>query len=134
MGRRDTFTGFGTKLYNGAGLEKLPEKFFAMERELERCYCAGAHLACVILARSIVEVFRESLPVELHERYWQLVGCNDDLDSLRKRRNDLLHFKTPAAKSAVSVSSYTIEKEQLESDAREACSLVYQSARAFVRL
>jgi hypothetical protein len=129
--RRDVFSGLGLKLYKGPGLERLPEKFRVFERELERCYCSGAFVACVILADALAEVFELSLDSAGRERLAADTALKDERRWLRERRNDLIHFLR--APNAVSLRGYIEGNSDLECDARQAASIVYHVARAFVR-
>lgn len=133
LARREVFTGLGLKLYNGPNLDRLPEKFRAFERELERCYCSAAYIACIALAASIVEVFYKSLgkPERVTLKV-SLEYVEEELEWLRRRRNDLLHFGR--ARNEISRREYTENRSCLENDARVASGLVYHVARAYVRL
>lgn len=132
MGRRDVVTGLSLKLYNLTESTELPDRFDALERELERCYCSGAYLACIVLAQSIVETLQHKKsggdPEALNEF---LNYCREGVVWLRDRRNDLLHAGRPS--NSITLSEYTIQQESLESDARSAVSVVYHVARAFVK-
>ena len=131
--RRDIFTGLGLKLYNCPELGKLPNKFQAIERELERCYCSGSYFACIVLAQALVEVFFiSSGPNQRDLLRNALSYISNDLAWLDKSRNDLLHFGRPA--NHISREEYTEARDKFESDARSATALVYHVARAFVQL
>lgn len=130
--RRDVITGLSLKLYNLKELRDLPERFDVFERELERCYCSGAYFACIALAQSIVETLQhkksggDKLAMDSFLEY-----CQEDIDWLRGRRNDLLHAGRPS--NEITLNDYAGNHETLEGDARSAVSIVYHVARAFVR-
>ncbi len=132
MSRRDVVTGLSLKLYNLSSVRNLPERFGTLERELERCYCSGAYLACVVLAQSIVETLHHKKSggdKRAMDRF--LEYCGDEVDRLRSRRNDLLHAGRPS--NDITLGDYISDREALENDARSAVSIVYHVARAFVQ-
>lgn len=53
MSARQVFTGL-SKLYGG-GNRSLPERFYVLERELERAYCSRCYVACILISSAIVE-------------------------------------------------------------------------------
>jgi len=131
-GRREVVTGLSLKLYNLPPAMGLPERFDALERELERCYCSGAYLACIVLAQSIVETLMHEKSGGDREALDRFLEYGEDgVERLRKRRNDLLHAGRPS--NSITLLAYTSERDTLESDARSAISVVYHVARAFVR-
>lgn len=131
--RRAIFTDLGNKLYNGRINRPLPEKFQAFERELERCYCSGAYIACIILAGAISEVFMKSLKRDDRQTVNNdLAYLDEELKWLTKRRNDLVHFGRPS--NYLDTDEYTFDRSELESQARQASAIVYHIARAFVRV
>lgn len=133
MERRNTFTGFGLKLYNNLGHGKLPEKFRVFERELERSYCSGAHLSCIVFADTIVGIFKEAANAEGRKQLvLQLAYLEPEIQWLRARRNDLMHFsRCPVP---LDLQQYMTGRAELAGDARQACAIVYHVARAYVRL
>lgn len=130
--RRSVVTNLSAKLYNLSAMQDLPERFDALERELERCYCSGAYLACIVLAQSIVETLqhkksgRDRAAIDEYLEY-----CQEEVNWLRERRNNLLHVGRPS--NSITLDSYVDERDALEGDARSAVSIVYHVARAFVR-
>jgi hypothetical protein len=96
---RETFTGLGNILYNANNKRPLPEHFKALERELERCYCSSAFIACISLSYSIVETFQLSLTKSVRATLNdQLEYIEEEFVWLRERRNDLSHFGRPSNK------------------------------------
>ena len=131
-GRREVVTGLSLKLYNLSCTKDLPERFDALERELERCYCSGAYLACIVLAQSIVETLMHKKSGGDREALGRFLEyCEDGVEDLRELRNNLLHAGRPS--NRITLLAYTSERDALESDARGAISAVYHVARAFVR-
>ncbi|ARU32731.1 hypothetical protein CAP31_14310 [Sulfuriferula sp. AH1] len=133
MARRDVVTGLGVKYYDSLGKNSPPEKFQVLERELERSYCSGAYLACVVFAAAIVELFlqdvNEGARDEIHE---QLDYIKDEIAWLKSTRNDIAHYLR--APDALSMADYIFAKGGFEVSARQAIAVVYQVARAYVRL
>ena len=62
--------------------------------ELERCYCSGAWIACIILSAAVVEIhlsnlggWKESKAQDLLDK----LGVVEEADQLKDRRNHLIH-------------------------------------------
>lgn len=121
------------KYYNSLGKNNPPEKFQVLERELERSYCSGAFLACVVFATAIVELFdmdvNQGTRDVLHE---QLGYIKDEIEWLKSARNDIAHYLR--APDVLSMNDYIFAKGGLEASARQAVAIVYHVARAYVRL
>lgn len=132
MERRNLANNLSVKFYNLSMKGQLPERFDALERELERCYCSGAYLACIAFAQSIVETLQhkhsggDRAAMDGFLKY-----CQDEVDWLRLRRNDILHVGRP--QNNITLDSYESERAELEHDARRAISIVYHVARAFAK-
>lgn len=130
--RRNVVTGLSAKYYYLDREGRVPGRFSALERELERCYCSGAYLACIAFAQSIVETLQhkhsggDRTAMDKFLEY-----CQDDVDWLRLRRNDLLHVGRP--QNSLNLASYESDRTNLEVDARRAIAIVYHVARAFVK-
>ena len=133
MARRDVVTGLGTKFYNSIGVNAPPEKFQTLERELERSYCSGAFLACVVFASAIVELFLMDVNERARDELQQRLECiKDEIEWLKCTRGNIVHYLR--APDALSMDEYVFAKDGLESSARRAVSIVYHVARAYVRL
>lgn len=133
MARRDVVTDLGTKYYNSLGNNKPPEKFQVLERELERSYCSGAYLSCVVFAAAIVELFFQDVnQVTRAMLRGKLEYIEGEIESLRSARNDIAHYLR--APDVLSMDEYIFSKGGLEVAARQAILVVYHVARAFVRL
>lgn len=98
----------------------------ALLAELETVFAAGAWVATVILAASIVEAhLRASMPeirpygnaVSLFEE----AGLTEEHDWLRRRRNRLLHVSDPPA---LTPDMHWFQADELEADARRAVTLM----------
>lgn len=133
MANRKVVTELGTKYYNSFGKNKPPEKFRVLERELERSYCSGAYLACVIFAAAIMELFfadvNKGARDDLHD---QLNYIKDEIEWLKSARNDIAHYIR--APDTLSMSDYAFANGELEGSARRAIAVVYHVAKAYVRL
>jgi len=133
MARREVVTGLGAKYYNSLGKHSPPEKFQVLERELERSYCGGAYLACIVFAAAIVELLLHDVnQVARDELRLQLEYIKDEIESLRSSRNDIAHYLR--APDALSMEEYIFAKGGLEVAARQAIAVVYHVGRAYVRL
>jgi len=115
--RRDVVTGLGTKFYNSFGNNAPPEKFQVLERELERSYCSGAFLACIVFAAAIVELFHMDANQDArNELEVRLEYITDEIEWLKSTRNDIAHYLR--APDALSMDEYISAKGGLESSAR----------------
>lgn len=133
MARRSTFTDFGLKFYFSLGRLEPPEKFRVLERELERCYCSRAYLACILLADATVGILKTEINGKAREELAKdLDYINDEIQWLRRTRNELTHHPKPHC--SASLEGYIGDKSELESAARQACAIVYHVARAYIRL
>ncbi|MEX2630861.1 MAG: hypothetical protein WD341_13055 [Tistlia sp.] len=98
------------------GGSRFSEQATALTVELQACYCAGAWVACVILAGAIVESQaevsgrHEAVPAE--ELLW-----------LRGLRNRLLHENR--AEPLLTLEDHWVRRPDWEAAARRAVSLVF---------
>lgn len=131
--RRNVVDGLAMKYINSRGRNHPPEKFHVLERELERSYCSGAFLACVVFAAAIVELFmidvNQRTRSELQNR---LEYISDEIEWLKSARNNIAHYLR--APEALSMDEYIFAKGDFESAARQAIAIVYHVARAYVNL
>ncbi|XKH00301.1 hypothetical protein LG325_09315 [Marinobacter nauticus] len=96
----------------------------SLKLELERCYCAGAWVACIIIAEAICEIHfsAEKKSNGINKNIFsEKLGILEDLKWLRDRRNALIHDK----KQGMSLSNkdYRRERNSLENDAKRATLL-----------
>ncbi len=111
----------------GAAPLELGDHAQALMVEVETCFCAGAWLATVILACAVVEAqIRESGHDGHHamtriDQLFEDAGLLEEVDWLRRRRNQLLHRgDTPV----LSVDMHWFQADALEDDARAAVALM----------
>ncbi|HHF3133889.1 TPA: hypothetical protein ACPJ1T_004474 [Vibrio diabolicus] len=131
--RRDEFMGFGLKFHNLEKPDAVPERFKTFERELERCYCSRAYIACVVIAASIQEscvMFQRS--VSTHKDVAKFLEyIDEDIKWLRETRNKYMH--AGKKQNEMSLEYFVDERDQLESDARRAAATIYHIARAMTK-
>lgn len=136
MARRDTFMGFGLKYYNCLSRENLllpPEKFRVLERELERAYCSGTHLSCVLLAWATIEILLNDVNANARKQiHVKLEYIGDQMEELRQARKKISHYIR--APDDVTLDDYIYLKGDLMNSARSACAMVYHVARAYIHL
>jgi hypothetical protein len=89
----------------------------ALLAELERVFCAGAWLAAVVLAQTVVEAAMQEA-----DDGWAEVTLSRDLLWLRDRRNSLVHHDTDAP--PVTLHDLEADAAALERDARRAVGLM----------
>ncbi|WP_420561686.1 hypothetical protein [Tepidicaulis sp.] len=96
--------------------------------DLQAAFCAGAFVATIILACTIIDAHLRE--VELDDRFeggmkaaFKYSGRVSDLEWLRLRRNALVHFNLSKG-PAVTVDGHYCSREVHERDARRAINLV----------
>ncbi|ELI5882865.1 hypothetical protein ACVW8L_004554 [Vibrio parahaemolyticus] len=90
--------------------------------ELERCYCSGAWVACIILAAAMAEVHLSYLNKWKNNQYLEELGIDDKWEWLKKKRNDLIHGSRSTSDNRLPTEKYqTVQgRKELEMDARKA--------------
>ncbi len=104
----------------------------SLKLELERCFCAGAWVACIILAASIVEVHLSHLGSWKNSSGQNLLedlNINKEWDSLRDRRNMLIHGERGSDKNdRLSSQEYRHEREKFQEMAEESIHVALKVA------
>lgn len=96
----------------------------SLKLELERCYCAGAWVACIIIAEAICEIHfsaekkRNGINKNMVA---EKLGISTDLGWLRGKRNALIHDKKQGR--YLSSRDYRRERDSLEAEAKKATFL-----------
>ena len=70
----------------------------SMKLELERCFCAGAWVACVALSAAVIEIHLshlDSLRGDAKTNLLSSLGIEKEWDDLRGKRNNILHGSGP---------------------------------------
>lgn len=110
----------------GLGSYFLSEQACALIAETQVTFCAGAWIGVTILAHAVIEgQLREVEVPDFKGSSYQLlhiIGADDELHWLRKRRNELLHLNP--LNPAVTVDQLWNEQDRLEADARKAVGLM----------
>ena len=96
--------------------------------DLQSIYCVGAFVSVIILSCTIVDAHLREAELEarfdggMQSAFFQS-SHNAELDWLRRRRNELVHYKSSRA-LAISVEDQWAKRESHEADARRAIELV----------
>lgn len=98
------------------GGSRFSEQATALTVELQACFCAGAWVACVVLAGAVVESQAEA--TGRHEAV-----PPEELLWLRRLRNDLLHENR--REPLLTLEDQWINRPDWEKAARRAVSLVF---------
>jgi hypothetical protein len=97
--------------------------------EVQAVFCAGAWVGVVILAMAVIDAqLRETEVPGFAGSARDLIrvaGVNEELQSLRKRRNALVHVNPDAP--ALTVDQQWSERTVLEQDARRAIRLMAEA-------
>lgn len=106
--------------------------------ELQSVFCAGAFISVVLLACAVIDAHVREVEADADfdggmQAAFDLMGEVHDLDWLRKRRNELVHFKSKRP-LAISVDLQWSDRDLHELDARRAIEVVagVMFARPFV--
>ena len=97
--------------------------------ELETVFCAGAWIASVILAASIIDAHLREVEVEAGQYsntrdVFEAAGLSDEFHWLRQQRNRYLHF---SARPYLTVDMHWFQQEEFEAEARRAVELLAQA-------
>jgi hypothetical protein len=113
----------------GEGSYLVSEQACALAADVQACFCAGAWLGVIILAAAVVDAaLRETEVVGFNGNSKDLIdeaGANPQLQKLRKRRNALVHL--PKDKPAITVDQQWADRANLEAEAREAVTLMFEA-------
>lgn len=111
----------------GEGSYLLSEQACALTADVQACFCAGAWLGVIVLAASVVDAtLREIELPGFTGNSRDLIaqaGADPRLQKLRKRRNSLVHVSQVSA--AITVDQQWADRASLESEAREAVTLMF---------
>jgi hypothetical protein len=115
---------------SGLGSFSLSEHATALAAEIENTYCAGSWIAVIILSLSAIDAhLREIEFPNFKGNTKDLIDygrLNHQLDTLRKRRNQLVHLNPE--KPAVTCDNLFDEKnrEKLKKEAEAAINLMFE--------
>jgi hypothetical protein len=113
--------------YEGNGGYLMGEQAVALVADVEASFCAGAWIAVVILAYTVIESnLREVEGVKRSSSVGKLIAqLGPEVDAMRMSRNRLVHVDPddPAVRS----EHQWDERERLEAEARSAVLLVFKA-------
>jgi DNA-directed RNA polymerase specialized sigma24 family protein len=95
---------------------------------MDLVFCAGAWAAVIIIAHAVIDAWlRDTETGDYNSSSHQLFGDDEDLQWLRKKRNQLVHVREEQ-KTIDEAELHRIEEnyESLEPDARRAICLVFR--------
>lgn len=98
--------------------------------ELEHCYCAGAWIAALVLAHSLVELHMHSKGLGNKKKWGEYLGplgLDTRVRWLCDRRNALLHMKDPSVPS-VRITEIVDDREGIYRDAKVAVIIALKVA------
>ncbi len=105
------------------------EQACALCGDVEIAFCAGAWIAVVVLAIAVVDSqLRDAEYPDFKGSTSELIkvlGLNQELQWLRKRRNQLVHVNV--ANPAFTVDQQWFNQQELEKDARRAIELMFEA-------
>lgn len=123
--RRDWFEGQISE-YQGQGSYLLSEQACALMMEVQSCYCAGAWVAVVVLAYTVIDAqLLETQAPDFEGNSAQLLrhlNFGDEYQQLRLRRNRIVHLRCD--QPAITVDQQWGSRQELEAEARAAVKLM----------
>jgi hypothetical protein len=115
--------------YRGEGSYIVSDQACALIAEVECVFCAGAWVAVIILTMAVIDAqLRETEVPDFEGNTADLInlaGANQAIHDLRKRRNKLIHIDVNDP--AITVDQQWENRDTLESEAREAIELMFET-------
>ena len=114
--------------YQGEGSYFVSEQACALIGEVQTAFCAGAWLAVIVLAMSVVDSqLREFTPgfEGSTKRLLMDAQVNPKLQQLRERRNAIIHLD--AENPAITVDQQWTNRKELEQEAKQAVELMFEA-------
>jgi len=123
--RRDWFEGQIFE-HEGRGSYLVSEQACALMMEVQSCYCAGAWVAVMVLAYTVIDAqLLETQAPGFEGNSAQLLGYlgfGDEYQRLRLRRNRIVHLRCD--QPAITVDQQWGSRQELEAEARTAVRLM----------
>lgn len=114
--------------YQGVGSYFVSEQACALIGEVQTAFCAGAWLAVIVLAMSVVDSqLREFTSgfTGSTKRLLMDAQVNPKLQQLRERRNAIIHLDTE--NPAITVDQQWTNRKELEQEAKQAVELMFEA-------
>ena len=102
--------------------------------DIEIAFCAGAWLSVIVLAHAAIDAtIRDTQSGDYGSGSFRILGEDEDLQWLRRLRNQLLHVSSPDSPKALpeeAESDVAAYQESLEPHARRAVTLMFRTIYA----
>lgn len=125
--RQQWFEELGDSI-QGQGSHFVSDHACALIGEVQTCFCAGAWIAVIVLAVSVMDAqLREFSITERTANTKELfdtVGVDPKLQNLRIRRNKIIHINPDNPE--LNVDQLWDNQKELEAEAREAIKLMFE--------
>lgn len=112
--------------HEGLGSYLLSDQACALMMEVESCYCAGAWMAVVVLAFTVIEAhLLESIAPDFEGNSADLLRhleFGEEYQQLRVRRNRIIHLRID--QPAITVDQQWGSRQELEAEAQTAIKLM----------
>ena len=127
--RRDLFTSI-YRTDSNAGYT-FPDRFKTLERELERCYCAGAFVACIMLSKALAEAVDAQFGNNATDRanFWTSISgqvSQVDKNWLANLRNTWAHAAKDPKYQLAQYANYVNKQSEIENDAVTAMRIAFR--------
>ena len=113
----------------GKGNYLVSEQACALTIEVQTAFCAGAWAGVIILAMAVVDAALRETEIPgfagSTKKLIELTSADPRLQKMRKRRNALVHIDPE--NPALTVDQQWIERDELETEAREAVKLMFEA-------
>ena len=123
--RRNWFEGRIAE-HQGHGSYLLSEQACALMMEVQACYCAGAWIAVVVLAFTVIDAQLLETQAPASEgnsaQLLRHLDFGDEYQQLRVRRNRIIHLRCD--QPAITVDQQWSSRQELEAEAQAAVKLM----------
>jgi len=126
--RQQWFDELGESI-QGEGSYLVSDQACALIGEVQTCFCAGAWIAVIVLAVSVIDAqLRETELPDFKgntKELFNIIQTNPELHNLRKRRNAIVHIDLE--NPAINVDQQWANQIELEKEARQAVKLMFEA-------
>lgn len=93
--------------------------------DIHGAFCAGAWVSVIVLCHAAIDsTIRDTEIADYQSSSWKILGASDELHSLRKLRNKLVHVSEDGLEK---IADFDIFHSNLENEARKAVQLLFRT-------
>ncbi len=113
----------------GEGSYLVSDQACALIGEIQTCFCAGAWIAVIVLAISVIDAQLRETELPGYKgntkELFDIIPTNPELHNLRKKRNSIVHLNIE--RPAIDVDQQWANQIELEQEARQAIKLMLEA-------